>query len=89
MPPLSMAPSRLLPIASLLPQDGSCILSAPAGLEPEDHLRQTCVFCPGCAGDVSGSCAKIVLDLEAGVISGYKILMTGCATKDLLDLPGG
>lgn len=64
-----MAPSRLLPIASLLSQDGSCILSASAGLEPEDRSRQTSVFCPDCMGEVSRSLsedAKVKFDLGAG-----------------------
>lgn len=76
MPPLSMVPSRLLPIASLLSQDGSCILSAGAGLEPEDHLRQTCVFWPD---GTSSSCTKAPFDLEAGVI----VVMADCSTKDV------
>lgn len=82
MPPLSMVPSRLLPIASLLSQDGSCILSAPAGLEPEDHLRQTCVFCRVEKLRKTPP-KKTIFDLEAGVISGYKTLMTGCTTKKI------
>lgn len=47
--PLSMAPSRLLPIAWVLSQDGCWILNEPAGLEPEKHLRQASVFYPDCA----------------------------------------
>lgn len=58
--------------------DGSCILSASAGLEPEDHSRQTSVFCPDSAGEVSGSlgCSeerKIVFNLEAADV----IVMAG------------
>lgn len=55
-PLLSIVPSRLLPTAVLHLQDGSCMLSASAGLQPEDHSRQTCVlffFCLDCAGEVS------------------------------------
>lgn len=74
-----MVPSRLLPIASLLSQDGSCILSAGAGLEPEDHLRQTCVFWPDGA---SSSCTNVPFDLEAGVM----VAMAGRTTKDVFDL---
>ncbi|TNN30272.1 hypothetical protein EYF80_059576 [Liparis tanakae] len=65
---------RLLPIALLLSVDESCILSASAGPEPEDHSRQTSVSCPDRAGTcravaVVAKSLKHAFDLEAaGVI---------------------
>lgn len=58
----------------LLSQDGSCILSPSAGLEPEEHSRKTTVFYLYCAGEVSRSLregAETVFELKAAdVISG-------------------
>lgn len=56
--PLSMAPSRLLPIAWVLSQDGCWILNVPAGLEPEKHLRKTSFcFLPRLCSTVARSCS--------------------------------
>lgn len=81
-PLLSIAPSRLLPVVLFLSLDGRSILSASPGLEPEDHSRQTSVFCPdGAAGKCRAVSAVAVAQNHDRHSSEVKLVSPGLLIK--------